>query len=297
MSLVSLDLSHNEFSVMGGIHLGGALGVNDGLVDLDLSWNCLRKDGAAAIASSLRLNRTLEVLDLSWNGFGVEGATALAKSLPVNTTLKVLDLTNNRIDWKAAQKLALGLKKNKGLETLILNMNPLGEAGAESILKSLVGHPTVRFLGMEEMGLSRGNVSTIEQLEKSLGMIVMHGGVNGRDRSTAVSNVTRLFNQFRAKKWQELGDLLRQHDEDKTGLIQVDDVKLCLRAAGLNLTNRFMDVLLENMDSTRQGRIDYRSILSGEAFSEHCRRRPSRGFHLLDRAQLDDPDTDDESGK
>ncbi|RUS74745.1 hypothetical protein EGW08_017496 [Elysia chlorotica] len=241
MSLVSLDFSHNEFSVLGGIHLGGALGANEGLVDVDLSWNCLRKDGAAAIANSLRLNRTLEVLDLSWNGFGVEGAAALARSLPVNTTLKVLDLTNNRFDCKAAQKLAPGLKKNRSLETLILSMNPLGELGVESILKALTGHPTVRFLGLEEIGLSRASVATIQQLEQKLGMIVVHGGLNGHDRTT-----------------------------------------------------RFMDMLLENMDCTHQGHIDYRSILSGEAFSEHSRRRPSRGFHLLDRANLEDPDSDDD---
>ena len=29
-------------------------------------------------------------------------------------------------------------------------------------------------------------------------------------------------------------------------------------------------------------------------FSEHTRRRPSRGFHLLDRARLDDPDSDED---
>ncbi|GFS14079.1 leucine-rich repeat-containing protein [Elysia marginata] len=294
MSLVSLDLSHNEFSVLGGIHLGGALGANEGLMELDLSWNCLRKDGASAIANSLRLNTTLEVLDVSWNGFGIEGATALARSLPVNTTLKVLDLTNNRLDWKAAQKLAPGVKKNKSLETLILNMNPLGELGVESILKAVTGHSTIRCLGLEEIGLSKASVASIQQLEQKTGMIVMHGGLHGHDRTTAISNVTRLFNEFRSRKWQELRDLLSQHDEDKTGQVQVDDVKLCLRAAGLNLTNRFMDILLENMDCTHQGHIDYRAILSGEAFSDYSRRRPSRGFHLLNKAQLDDPDSDED---
>ncbi|KAK3754615.1 hypothetical protein RRG08_049190 [Elysia crispata] len=63
---------------------------------------------------------------------------------------------------------------------------------------------------------------------------------------------------------------------------------------GHDRTTRFMDLLLENMDSTHQGHIDYRSILSGEVFSEHTRRRPSRGFHLLDRARLADPDSDED---
>ncbi|XP_035825357.1 leucine-rich repeat-containing protein 74B [Aplysia californica] len=298
MSLMSFDLSHNEFSVMGGIHLGGALSVNEGIVDLDLSWNCLRKQGAAAIVNCLRYNVTLEVLDLSWNGFGLEGAMALQKALPVNTTLKVLDLTNNRMDTKAAQKLALGLKKNTGLETLILSMNPLGDQGIEQILKALAIHPNLHFLGIEncaELGVTKANATLIQQLETERGIVILHGGAGGFNRTSeekSVTNVMRLFNTFLKKKKGELREHFKQYDKDKTGVLQVDDVKICLRSAGLNLTNRFLNLLVEDMDSSHSGEINYKDILSGAAFSEHSRRRPSRGFQLLSKTKLE-PDSDE----
>ncbi|XP_048257458.1 leucine-rich repeat-containing protein 74A-like isoform X1 [Haliotis rufescens] len=285
MSLTCLDLSHNEFGEKGGEMIGSALNANDGLTDVDLSWNAIRNKGAVAIAKALKTNATLEVLDLSWNGFGLTGAESLQQALQVNTTLKVLDLTNNRINSQAALKLALGLKKNFGLETLVLNMNPLGDNGVEAILKAVATHDSLRLLSMEELSINGYNVRTIHQLEDAKNIIILHSGVGAHHRHTALSSVLQLFIMFSSEHHGQLENAFHQQDKEKTGVLTADEMKFCLKEAGLRLTSNQMDLLIREIDFSNTGNIKYRDILSGKCFSDYHKQRPSRGYTLTTRTE------------
>ncbi|KAK7101745.1 leucine-rich repeat-containing protein 74A-like [Littorina saxatilis] len=280
MSLTSLDLSHNGLSEMAGLHLAVVLSVNDGLNDLDLSWNSIRKNGAVALANALKVNTVLEVLDLSWNGIGAEGTSALQQSLQVNTTLRVLDLTNNRIGTKAATKFATGLKKNFGLETVILNLNPIGDKGIEAILNAAALHQNLKFVSLEELGLSKEALQHIQRLGEEKGLIVLHGGSGGYHRNSSLLGVLRFFGRFCQDHVIELEAACQQQDKDHSHVLTADETKQCLRAAGIRLTSRQLDFIIDEIDFSHSGRINYTDILSGKVFSEYDKRRPSRGFSL-----------------
>ncbi|PVD24929.1 hypothetical protein C0Q70_15423 [Pomacea canaliculata] len=241
-----LDLSDNCLETSGAAALAYMmrentfivrLSVNDGISDLDLSWNSIRRKGAAALANGLKVNTTLEVLDLSWNGFGLEGAIALQKALQVNTSLRVLDISNNRLDAQCALKLAIGLRKNRGLETLILNLNPLGDEGIEAILKSVTAHPSMRLLSLEEMGINQTNLHRIKELEQDKGMIILHGGSGGYQRTSILMSVLRLFGRFLREHIVDLDAAFKQQDKDHSGVLTAEEIKQSLRTAGFRLTS------------------------------------------------------------
>ncbi|XP_076448111.1 uncharacterized protein LOC143284882 isoform X2 [Babylonia areolata] len=280
LSLTCLNLSHNNLGSMAGVHLAAVLSVNDGISDLDLSWNSIRREGAVALANALKVNTVVETLDLSWNGLAEDGCAALQQSLPANTSLKVLDLTNNRMDVKAGLKLAAGLKNNFGLETLIVNQNHIGDEGIEALLGAADVHRSLRFLSLEELGLSTQNVQHIQELEQTKGLITLHGGAGGYQRNTSVMSVLRLLGRFSREHLTDLETEFHDQDKDHQGILTADETKLCLRAAGLRLTNRQLDILIDEIDFSHSGRIQYREILSGKLFDEYHKRRPSRGFAL-----------------
>ncbi|KAK7473801.1 hypothetical protein BaRGS_00034969 [Batillaria attramentaria] len=295
LSLVCLDLSNNDFGEMGGLHLGAAVGGNDSISELDLSWNAIRGRGAVAFANALKVNTFLEVLDLAWNGFGGDGTIALGQALMVNTYIRVLDLTNNRIDKPTAIKFGNSLKKNYGLETLILNLNPLGDQGIESILKAADVHPSLKFLSVEEMGINPENLHHIMQLQHERGMIILHGGSGGYQRNTSLQSVLRLLKQFAREHMADVETAFQGQDKERSGILTAEETKMCLRSAGLRLTGRQLDLLIEEIDFSHSGHIRYREILSGKLFAEYHKRRPSRGFNLQDEPMIVQNLTSEES--
>ena len=56
ISLRSLNLSKNSFSIEGGKILGTAISNNDTLETFDLSWNSIRLDGAQAFAKGIAVS-------------------------------------------------------------------------------------------------------------------------------------------------------------------------------------------------------------------------------------------------
>ncbi|KAL5013462.1 hypothetical protein ScPMuIL_007732 [Solemya velum] len=277
LSLISLDLSNNEFGEQGGIFLAGALSVNESLVNVDLSWNSIRGKGAVAVAQSLTNNLTLEVLDLSWNGFSMAGAKALEQALRINVKLKVLDLMNNRLDNKATEKLAIGIRRNIGLETLNLNMNPMGEEGMAAMLKAVTVHPCIKILSMEETQISAKNFQLIKELTDK-GMAVLHGGVGG-----SLASLLNLLKRFVVESRTDLEMALRMQDKDKSGIISSEELKTALTDAGFRVTNRQMEMLLDEIDCSHIGNIKYKEILSGEAMSQLKLQKPSRMIAIATR--------------
>ncbi|XP_006157133.1 leucine-rich repeat-containing protein 74A isoform X1 [Tupaia chinensis] len=180
--LKRLDLSHNQFSDLGGEQLGQMLGVgeaeltpsspalNVGLTALDLSWNHIHTQGAVALCNGLRANVTLKKLDLSMNGFGNEGASALGETLRLNSTLVYLDVNGNDIGNEGAFKISRGLESNESLRVLKLFLNPISMEGAVSLILAIKKNPKSR---MEELDIS--NVLVTDQFTKILeGVYAVH---------------------------------------------------------------------------------------------------------------------------
>ncbi|XP_052781026.1 leucine-rich repeat-containing protein 74A-like isoform X2 [Mya arenaria] len=279
-SLTSLNLSENTFGDFAGAYIGAALSLNEGLIDVDLSWNSIRNRGAAAMLSCLTKNKTLEVLDLSWNGLGALGAEALKQGLKINNTLKVLDISNNRLSTKAAEAISWGLARNAGLNSLMLNLNPLKDAGVAAILKAVEKNTELRLLSIEEIGISRENYSKIQELQANKDLTILHGGVGGYNRATTATSVMRLFSKFVGAHQKELATAFHQYDMDRNGLLGLEDVKMALKDAGLRLTSRQLSTLVEELNYTNSGTLNYRDIISGQALRDFFSHHPARALAI-----------------
>ncbi|CAH1782503.1 unnamed protein product [Owenia fusiformis] len=253
--------------------------VNEGLIEIDLSWNSIREKGAVAVGKALSTNGTLEILDLSWNGFGVKGAIHLMRALKVNNKLRVLDLSNNRINNEGAKKLGLGVAKNMSVETLLLGMNPIGEEGMEALLKGINKNEKLKLVGIEgcvgckDITLTSGVFKKIQELEAERDIILMHGGVGGFEKSRVIGSVIQVFDRFINDNALRLEDLFVQLDKDKSGDVTLEEMKYGLKNAGLCLTSKLIDVLLQMIDNDGNGTIEYSELLNGSALVEKERRR------------------------
>ncbi|XP_055884052.1 leucine-rich repeat-containing protein 74B-like isoform X1 [Biomphalaria glabrata] len=289
-SLTGLNLSHNEFSITGAIHIGRALAVNESLTDVDISWNSLRRQGAVAIANALRLNKTMELLDLSWNGFGIEGTTALQRSLSVNKTLKMLDLSNNRLDHDCAKKLCFGLKKNVALETLSLNRNPLSEECVQRLLKVMESHASFNFLSIEGLVVSKSTVELLQKLPVFKEKVVLQGDIGRLNREMVLESLKKWFCHFKDKRANILHDVTRLYDSKSSGVLSIEDFKICLRTAGCSLPKGYLDLLVQSLDFDHTRTINYREIFTGEKLNKG--EKPKVTFPLLMNTELEDLDGD-----
>ncbi|KAG0336628.1 hypothetical protein BG004_007956 [Podila humilis] len=100
-----LDLSRNNFGVLGAQALAKFLKSNITVTHINLLWNKLEDDSAQALAIALETNTTLESLNLVSNSIGEAGARAFARALRVNTTLNILALSSNKISFHGALML------------------------------------------------------------------------------------------------------------------------------------------------------------------------------------------------
>ncbi|XP_062575112.1 leucine-rich repeat-containing protein 74A-like [Saccostrea cucullata] len=281
-SLTSLDLSNNEFGEAGGVYIAQALVSNESITDLDLSWNSIRNRGAEAIGKALANNQVLEVLDVSWNGFGLPGCRGLQLGLRVNSKLRVLDISNNRINKNCAKELSLGLSKNFGLETLLMNLNALTDEGIEIILKAVNQSQTLSYISLQEMNINMNNYKKIQQMENENDMTILHGGLGGAQRYTPQTSVLKVLSKFLKEHRIDLEGALRQQDKDHSGTLQQEEIKLAFKEAGLRLTNRQMDVLVEEIDVTHSGSIKWEDILNGRVLMEYNRRKSSVAYKLAE---------------
>ncbi|XP_055999186.1 leucine-rich repeat-containing protein 74A-like isoform X3 [Ostrea edulis] len=284
-SLTSLDLSNNEIGEAGGLYIAGALVSNESITDLDLSWNSIRSKGAEAIGKSLGNNQVLEVLDISWNGLGMSGCRGLQLGLRVNSKLRVLDISNNRINKNCAKELSFGLSKNFGLETLLMNLNALTDEGIEIILKAIHQNQTLTYVSLQncgEMNINVNNYKKIQQMENEKDITILHGGLGGAQRYTPQTSVLKVLSRFLKEHRIDLEGALRQQDKDHSGTLQHEEIKLAFKDAGLRLTNRQIDILVEEIDVTHSGSIKWEDILNGRVLTDYNRRKSTNAYKIAD---------------
>ncbi|XP_074644527.1 uncharacterized protein LOC141901280 [Tubulanus polymorphus] len=264
-SLTCLNISHNQIGDIGGGYIADGLENNIGLMDLDLSWNAIRQNGAVAIMNALNVNKCLEILDLEWNGLSLNGTVALGNALKVNHTLRVLDLSNNRLTDEGTQNIANGLKANIGLETLLINMSPIGEVGMNYVLDAVGpdNNQTLKLLGIEDIALTGKTYLRIKEVEREKDITVLHGGLGGYLRSRTEANVYALFDEFVSDNKDNLEVWFQQMDEDMSGDVSTEELRQGLKLHGLRLTNKHIDMLLDQLDTDQSGAMDYNELLEG----------------------------------
>jgi len=156
-----LDLKWNLIGLLGVQSLGTALSTNTTLTSVNLEGNEITEEGAVAMAESLSSNTTLRIFEIKDNSIGDEGVSALSKGLG-KTGLIHLDVTSNNITSAGAEQLAqhfLSVADGPStLETIIINNNPIGDQGATSIAKALVGNNSLKSLQLRNCSIDEDGI-------------------------------------------------------------------------------------------------------------------------------------------
>lgn len=124
---------------------------------LGLSNNKLHKSGAIEIAENgLKGKSQLVKLSIENNSIGNEGLEAIAKSLhPTCSSVQELYLYNNEIDDEPIMDFCTFLKNQSNLFALGLEFNRIGYKGLQAILESIVDHPK-----LEKLYLNQNDINT-----------------------------------------------------------------------------------------------------------------------------------------
>ncbi|DBA04320.1 TPA: hypothetical protein N0F65_002082 [Lagenidium giganteum] len=95
-------------------------------------------------------NKTLTTLLLGNTGIGNHAAELLAHVLMHNHSLTHLDISSNRIGVMGHENIALGLHHNQSLRLLNCNDNNIPDPGGPSLVRSLVAHPAIETLLLQD---------------------------------------------------------------------------------------------------------------------------------------------------
>lgn len=143
----TLSLAHANIGDEGALEIAHFLSGSNHIVCLDLSGNNITSTGVLHLARATKQNLTLESLRLKHNRIGDSGETGLAalcRALHGNTSLRHLDLRHNNIEGAlAADSLGVLLEHNAHLTHLELSWNPLNPAGGQVLLDRLKKNTTL----------------------------------------------------------------------------------------------------------------------------------------------------------
>ncbi|XP_070275732.1 leucine-rich repeat-containing protein 74A [Myotis yumanensis] len=276
-----MDLSHNEFCDKDGEFLGSMLALNVGLQTLDLSWNHLSSRAAVSLSNGLRSNVTLKTLDISMNGFGNEGAAALGEVLKSNSSLAYLDVSNNDIGNEGIIKLSKGLEFNECLRTLKLFLNPMNIDGAVSLIMSIKKNPRSK---MENLDISHVMVS--EQFVKFLdGVYAIHPqldvvykaiqGLSAKKSIIQYPNPMKLIQSYADQNKIKVLDFFKSLTP--TGMMKMpvsEFLKAMIQQNKIPLNRFQIKELIKRLDD-KNGNVNFRPLVVREVrkVGDHCSRR------------------------
>ncbi|XP_060085740.1 leucine-rich repeat-containing protein 74B-like [Ylistrum balloti] len=306
-SVKHLFLANNRLEERAGIALRELLSHNEVIETLDLSWNHFRTKGAVALGEGLMENYGLRCMKLSMNGFGLDGSEAVGKALKINRTLKDLNISHNRIPERGAIVIATGLQTNDCLETLRIGSNPLGHSGPVAIITEVSKNDmsSVQTLDFSNVLVTPEFTEVQENLEAARAMTITHGGIVGEKYEMDYlthdplaefrrNPVNRLFEYARDTGYR-LIDLFKDFDKDKNNSISRDEFILGLKRAGMKISVRQMEILLDKLDTNKDGCVDYGELIDADTKyrqkqrelirSQNTKSRESRPEFRLERTE------------
>ncbi|XP_033736023.1 leucine-rich repeat-containing protein 74B-like [Pecten maximus] len=272
-----LYLANNRLEERAAIALRELLSHNEVIETLDLSWNHFRTKGAVALGEGLMENYGLRSMKLAMNGLGRDGSEALGKALKINRTLKYLNVSHNRIPERGAISIATGLQANDCLETLRIGSNPLGHGGPIAIITEVSKNDmsSIQTLDFSHVLVISEFIELQENLEAARAMTITHGGIVGEKYEMDYLThdplaefrrdpVNRLF-EYAKDTGYRLIDLFKDFDKDKNNSISKDEFILGLKRAGMKISVRQMEILLEKLDTNKDGNVDYGELIDADA--------------------------------
>ncbi len=213
-TLKVLNLSDNKITDIGAQHLANALEVNISLQTLNMSHNLIGNQGARYIAKALESNKTLQELNIKRNSIGDDGTQYFAKALGTGASLQVLHLSSNDdITDAGMQYLANALETNTSLHELYLQHNKITAVGVQHLANMLKSNKTLQLLALLHNDIGNVGAQYFAEMLKSNNILQkLYIGAN---------NITNAGAQHLAKVLKSNTSLqvldLRYNDIDEIG--------------------------------------------------------------------------------
>ncbi|XP_071162438.1 leucine-rich repeat-containing protein 74A-like [Mytilus edulis] len=269
-------LSKNSFEERAAISFKHVLLHNESLDTIDLSWNHIRTRGASAIAEGLQENFGLKTINLAMNGFSLMGSEAIGKAIKQNRTLRSLDISHNRIPQDGAKYIAKGLSENDGLQELKIGSNPLGSEGPLNILQAIEKNDicTVTELDLSNVLVTEEFQELQDKLEKDRILTVTHGGIAGELYNIQSitfdplhdfrKNPVGMLRDIAKEAGYRMIDLFKDFDKDGNSYISKDEFVMGIKRAGMQVSVRQIEVIMEKLDTNKDGCVDYAELIAAE---------------------------------
>ncbi|XP_071961893.1 uncharacterized protein [Antedon mediterranea] len=285
-----LNLSHNEFSEIGGEILGPAIATNETLEVLDLSWNHIRRKGAISICRGLAENIGIKILNISWNGLANEGALAMAEALKFNSNLIELDLSNNRITNEGAILLSKGLEINDTLKLIKLGLNPITAAGAHALLLALRANTNSALIDLDltDIMVNKDFQDLLKEIQELRpDFKVFYKGAFGafKKKEKERPDPLKMLRDYIDKNNMRVWDLFKAYDKDKSMSVSKEEFKKGISSSGIRMTESQVDELMHTLDKDGDGEIDFSELVFGHKSSKETARtnRKERMSRVFDR--------------
>eukprot|EP01038_Epipyxis_sp_PR26KG_P005119 gene5119-7131_t len=261
-SLTYLDLSFNSLATEGGIIIGESLLKNKSLSTLILSNNSIDAAACITICAGIIENRSLKTVILDGNPIGEQGArVVLIVPLVVGNRVR-LKASNCNISIRDASITAIFDMDNLVREYTLDLSNGFHRGIAILLMHVIAGHPTLLFEKVihEVTIRAKGGVKTNPRVLDLIQSTSMEKSKYFDEKELKImANLMHIKNcasdiQLAVKLFQEV-------DQDGSGEIDIDELKILVQRLGLTMTDKRIGELMKRYDDDQTGKIEIQEFL------------------------------------
>ncbi|XP_069127637.1 leucine-rich repeat-containing protein 74A-like isoform X2 [Argopecten irradians] len=270
-SLEHVDLSHNEFGDLSGPEFEKMISdANRALLALDLSWNQFRLIGAKHLAVGMKENAYLKYLNVSWNGLDDGGGKDFGDAISNNNVIEVLDISSCRIGPEGFAGVLKGLKNNDTLQELRIGKNNIPEEAADAAIemfdqmestKLTVLDMTDVILGPRFQEKVDGLKEKHPDLEIKFGYSDMYGKRKMAGSIDVGEDALLTIKEYMDRHNLTISELFARFDDDGSNSVDYDEFREGIKEAKIDLTDYQVDKLIQFIDIDGDGDLDFSEVV------------------------------------
>ncbi|OWF44753.1 leucine-rich repeat-containing protein 74A-like isoform X2 [Mizuhopecten yessoensis] len=270
-SLEHVDLSHNEFGDVSGPEFEKMMSdANRALLALDLSWNQFRLIGAKHLATGMKENAYLKYLNVSWNGLDDGGGKDFGDAIGNNNVIEVIDLSCCRIGPEGFAGILKGLKNNDTLQELRIGKNNIPEDAANAAVEMFdqMESTALTMLDMTDVILGPHFQDRVDELkEKHEGLEIKfgYGDMYGKRKMAGSVDVGEdallTIKEYMDRHNLTISELFARFDDDGSNSVDYDEFREGIKEAKIDLTDFQVDKLITFIDMDGDGDLDFSEVV------------------------------------
>ncbi|XP_060077217.1 leucine-rich repeat-containing protein 74A-like [Ylistrum balloti] len=270
-SLEHVDLSHNEFGDLSGPDFEKMISdANRALLALDLSWNQFRLIGAKHLAIGLKENAYLKYMNVSWNGLDDDGGKDFGEAISNNNIIEVLDISCCRIGPEGFAGILKGLKNNETLQELRIGKNNIPEEAAEAAIEMFDQMESVTLIVLDMTDVILGprfqeRVDELKEKHENLEIKFGYSDMYGKRKMAGSVDVGEdallTIKEYMERHNLTISELFARFDDDGSNSVDYDEFREGIKEAKIDLTDYQVDKLIQFIDIDGDGDLDFSEVV------------------------------------